>query len=170
MDDGVAILPPTRDVAHANMIPATKGRTFMPNCRPIEVLSAIHLFSYRLIYDTRMSSGRVLQRYSYYSFLFYCVWRGVGPIYNPRDAVGVQDVRAWGPNGEEQACVTPASDRIDVVWRSVDGIVVPPQDGKERMRIELGAYRIQWRPELNGCDVTFVGEADLGVCIPSCEF
>lgn len=116
-----------------------------------------------------MSSGRILQRYNHHSFLFYSVWRGVGLIYSQRDAVGVQDVRCWGPHGERQALVLPNTEKIDVVWRSVVTPEVPPQEGKVRMRVDLGAYRIVWRPQMNGCEVTFVSEAALGASIPTCK-
>lgn len=116
-----------------------------------------------------MSSGRILERYDYHSFLFYCVWRGIGNVYRPRDAVGVQDVRFWGPNGEQQTMALPTTERIDAVWKSVDvPDYVPGQEDKVRLYIGLGAHRIEWRPDLNGCEITFVGDADVRACIPSC--
>lgn len=158
-----------RDINQAGVIPRSKGQTFIPNFRPIEVLASIHLFSYRLIWDTRMSSGRILQRYSHHNFLFYTVYRGIGNLYRPRDAVGCQDVRFFGPYGERQTMALPNTERIDIVWRSVDTPAAPPQEGKVRMHIEFGGFRIVWRPELNGCDVIWTGEAELHACIPSCE-
>jgi len=167
LSDGVAILPSMRDLDQKSNIPSVKGKSFIPNCRPIEVLACIHLFSYRLIWDVRMSSGRILQRYDYHNFLFYCVWRGIGPIYSPRDAVGVQDIRCWGPQGERQALALPNTQKIQIVWRSCVAPEAPIQEGKVRMDIQLGGYRIEWRPELNGCDVTFVGEANIMANVPT---
>ena len=148
-------------------IPIFKGRIFIPSFRPIDVLACIHLFSYRLIWDTRLSSGRIMQRYSHHDFLFYIVYRGIGQIYMPRDAAGVQSVRFWGPQGVRQATVSPETDFIDIFYRSVEVPEVPLQEGKVRMDIKLGAYRIEWNAELQGCYVTFVGDADLRAPLPT---
>jgi hypothetical protein len=148
-------------------IPVTKGTCFIPNFRPIEVLACIHSIGYRTIWDTRVASGRVIQRYGQFTFLFYIVFRGIGQIYVPRDGAGIQDVRCWGPHGVPQNTAYPNTEQVDMVFRSVETPEVPLQKDKVRMQINLGAYRIVWVPEMQGCNVTFVGDADVGSVLPT---
>lgn len=147
--------------------PIFKGTTFIANFRPIEILNCIHLFSYRLIWDTRMSSARIMQRYGQYNLSFYAVFRGIGPIYEPRDSVGVQDVRCWGPNQTPQRTAFPNTELIDIAFRSIETAEAPLQVGKVRMHIEIGGFRIEWLEELQGCNVTLVGDVDLAVLLPT---
>lgn len=147
--------------------PVFRGTTFIAKHRPVEILNCIHLFSYRLLWDTRMSSGRVMQRYAQYQFLFYAVFRGIGSIFQPRDAIGVQDVRCWGPDGSLQRTALANTENIDMIFRSAESTEYPTQEGKVRMQIHLGAFRIEWKEELQGCNVTFVGDVDLNLQLPT---
>lgn len=168
VEEGVEIaVRPRQPSEDGSKIPTFRGRAFIANVRPIEILACIHLLSYRLIWDTRMSSGRILQRYGYYDFLFYVVYRGIAQIYLPRDAAGIQDVRCWSKDGKLSKNAFPETEKIDIVYRSVEAPEVPLQEGKVRMHINLGAYRIEWMENLQGCNVTWVGDADIAATVPT---
>lgn len=114
-----------------------------------------------------MGSGRIMQRFSQYQFLFYAVYRGIGTLFHPRDAVGVQDVRCWGPNGAPQRTALEDTEQVDMVFKTIEAPEFSAQEGKVRMQVHLGAYRIEWREDLQGCNVTSVGDVDLNDLLPT---
>jgi hypothetical protein len=166
--DGMEIsVKDPRTLGSQTALPTTKGVGFIPHFRPIDILACIHLLSYRLIWDTRMASGRIIQRYGNYNFLFYTVYRGIGQIHRPRDTAGVQDVRCWGPHGVPQRMALPNTEKVDIIYKSVDAPEIPLQEGKVRMNIILGAWRIEWKEALQGCNVTFLNDTDACTPLPN---
>ena len=121
----------------------------------LDVFSCIYNPGFRLIWDHRIKESSILQRFSQAEFLFYLVLRGIGPIYWPRDYIGVEGVRFYKSNGEVVTTGIPSEcSCIDVIWTSVNNPPHGPQEGKVRATMNLVAYRIQNRG--NGCEVTFM--------------
>ncbi|UZJ54087.1 hypothetical protein CBS101457_003407 [Exobasidium rhododendri] len=152
---------------NSTQFPIIKGRGFIPNFRPIEILACILSIGYRIVWDTRLESARVVQRYSYMSYLFYIVFRGIGQLHKARDAIGIQDVRCWGPSGEPQTMAYPTTRRVDMVYKGVKTGEIPVQQDKVRMDIILGGFRIEWSPDLKGSFVTNVVNADVHGVVPT---
>jgi len=163
----------TSDGVHVRMVPAPQpllplmyGKTYVPNVSAIQVLACIHVASFRLIWDSRIGSAGIIQRFSHYWHHFYIVWRGIMHIYAPRDAIGVQATRSYGPDGQLQYRPTADSQVIDICWTNVDANIAPQED-KVRAHIILGSYRIEQAGD--GCNVTFIGQASLAEKGPACE-
>lgn len=153
----------------ASQVPMSKGTTYIARVRPIELLACIHNFSYRILFDTRFASAGMLQRYSLHDHHFYLIIRGVGPIYAPRDATGVQTVRFYDNMGAQLPMCYPDTSKIDIVYRSVEDSDVPPQAGKVRAWIYMGGYRLEWDEAKQATRVTYVAHINLHENIPSCE-
>lgn len=143
-----------------------KGVSFFAGVSALEVFSCIYNPGYRLIWDTRINTAAILQRFAQTEFLFYLIIRGIGPIYWPRDYVGVQGCKFYRRDGQIVTDhITAECDRIDIIWTSVDDPPVGPQEGKVRARMNLAAYRIENRG--NGCEVTFLLNIKLSVPVPT---
>ncbi|CAO1620295.1 unnamed protein product [Parajaminaea phylloscopi] len=156
--------------ARPNQLPGEletmKGVSFFPSVTPLDIFSCIYNPGYRLIWDQRINTAAILQRYAQTEFLFYLIIRGIGPIYWPRDYVGVQGCKFYKKNGDVVTDHIPAEcESIDLIWTSVDNSPVKPQAGKVRAKMNLAAYRIQSRG--NGCEVTFLLSIMLSVDIPA---
>lgn len=147
----------------------SKGTTYVPKSRPIELLACIHTFSYRNLFDTRFASAGILQRYSLHDHHFYLVIRGVGPIYSPRDATGVQTVRFYDNAGARLPMCYPDTPKVDIVYRSVNDPEVPPQEGKVRAWIHMGGWRLEWDEAKQATRVTYVAHTNLQQNVPRCE-
>lgn len=147
-----------------------RGVATFNNVTPLEVFSCIYNPGYRLIWDHRISAAYILERFSQTQFLFYLVTRGIGPVYWPRDATGIQGARFYKRNGEVVTDhISPDCDCIDLIWTSLETSPVPPQEGKVRAFIDLVGYRLQKMPD-GGCRVTYLLSLDLAVPIPGCEY
>lgn len=147
-----------------------RGVATFNNVTPLEVFSCIYNPGYRLIWDHRISAAYILERFSQTQFLFYLVTRGIGPVYWPRDAVGIQGARFYKRNGEVVTDhISPDCDCIDLIWTSLETSPVSPQEGKVRAFIDLVGYRLQKMPD-GGCRVTYLLSLDLAVPIPGCEY
>lgn len=158
-----------RPGAPASELPMSKGTTYVPKSRPIELLACIHTFSYRNLFDTRFASAGILQRYSLHDHHFYLVIRGIGPIYSPRDATGVQTVRFYDNAGARLPMCYPDTPKVDIVYRSVNDPEVPPQEGKVRAWIHMGGYRLEWDEAKQATKVTYVAHTNLQQSVPRCE-
>lgn len=151
---------------HPHELECTRGVSFFDNVQALDVFSCIYNPGFRLIWDHRIKEASILQRFSQAEFLFYMVIRGIGPIYWPRDYIGIEGVRFYKPNGQVVTDHIPSEcNCIDVIWTSVDNPPSGPQEGKVRGRLNIAAYRIQNRG--NGCDVTFMISLTLSVPIPA---
>ncbi|PWN92958.1 Bet v1-like protein [Acaromyces ingoldii] len=155
-----------RPGAPASELPMSKGTTYVPKSRPIELLACIHTFSYRNLFDTRFASAGILQRYSLHDHHFYLVIRGIGPIYSPRDATGVQTVRFYDHAGARLPMCYPDTPKVDIVYRSVNDPEVPPQEGKVRAWIHMGGYRLEWDEAKQATKVTYVAHTNLQQSVP----
>lgn len=145
-----------------------KGTVYMEGVKAVDVFSCIHQAAYRLIWDTRLASASIIERYSQTEFIFYLVTRGIGPIYWERDVVGCQFSRSYLADGSMAEDIVMADcPLVDIMWTNVDRPDIGPQQGKMRAQITLAGYRIEARG--NGCQVTYFVSIDLAVPIPACE-
>ncbi|CEH15425.1 START-like domain [Ceraceosorus bombacis] len=163
-DDGVQVSWLPRRPEQISFTHMLRGQTYIADCSPEEILHCIHILSFRLIWDVRIGAAGIISRFSQFSFLFYFCWRGIGQAYKGRDVTGVQGCRFLDGEGREQVKYSVDTNQIDIVWRSVELPDVPATEEKVRARIPTAGYRIERAGR--GCNVTFIGQADLGEVIP----
>ncbi|EJD54297.1 Bet v1-like protein [Auricularia subglabra TFB-10046 SS5] len=151
--DGVA-LARKPNPADPNGVPIVKGVTTVPGATTDAVFGAIVPTGMRKLWDTRLDSAGVLQRFDPHAIQFYTVMKGQLFI-SPRDFVGVQLVeRGAAPNGT-----------ITVTQTSVpDEEHVPDQSGRVRAKAHFGG----WLIEPDGADVklTYIACISLEGSIP----
>lgn len=155
------------DQQDSTILDTVLGLTFFENIHPTATVACIHQPGHRMIWETRIKQVAIVERFNQVEFLFYIIFRGVGPIYWPRDAVGVQAVKSYRPNGEIVTDrVVADAIRVDMLWCSLDDPPIAPQEGRVRARI-LAGYKIEARG--NGCTVKFFCNLQLATPIPACE-
>ncbi|EPQ26263.1 uncharacterized protein PFL1_06198 [Pseudozyma flocculosa PF-1] len=150
-------------------LPFMAGRGHVPDLTPLEVFTGIRITSYRMMWDVRIQAAVTVRIFSQHDFTFYLVWRGIGPIYSPRDVVGRQGLRAYDAAGRLQTTPDFDTQRITVCYTSVPSLPgIPDQaEGCVRAKILEGGYIIEANPTLGGCDVTYFAKVDLALTIPS---
>ncbi|PWN53122.1 Bet v1-like protein [Violaceomyces palustris] len=149
-----------------SMLPTFRGQCRIEYRRPIEVFSAIRVQGYRMMWDTRVKSANILRSFSQNDFFFYLVWRGIGPLYSPRDVAGIQVCRFWDASGTPQPYGDLSSSRIVIAYKGMDNIPGVPEvaDGCVRAKILHAGWCLEERD--GGTDVTFLGSVDLAATIP----
>ncbi|KAN0063567.1 hypothetical protein ACQY0O_004015 [Thecaphora frezii] len=147
-------------------LPAMAGRGHVEGLTPLEVFAAIRVTRYRMLWDVRIQSANIVRAFSMHEFSFYIVWRGIGPIYSPRDCIGVQTARFYDAAGHQQPHPDFTTRRVVLGYFSVPRLPgIPDQcEGCVRARIIEGGYVIDATD--TGCDVTYFAKADLGITIP----
>ena len=155
------------DKPDSTILDTVKGVCFFENMAPTEIVACIHQPGHRMIWETRIKQVAIVERFNQVEFVFYIIFRGVGPIYWPRDAVGIQAVRSYRPSGEvvTDRAVSDAH-KVEMMWCSLDDPPIAPQEGRIRARI-LAGYDIEAKG--NGSLVTFFCHLQLAVPIPACE-
>lgn len=155
------------ETVDSTTLDTVKGTAFFENIDPTAIAACIHQPGHRMIWETRIKQVAIIERFNQVEFLFYIIFRGIGPIYWPRDAVGIQASRFFRPNGElvTDHFVAQAN-RVDMMWCSLENPPIAPQEGKVRARIFAG-YKVEARG--NGCQVNFFVSLHLSTPIPACK-
>ncbi|CAO1615622.1 unnamed protein product [Sympodiomycopsis kandeliae] len=153
------------EAVDSTTLDTVRGTAFFENIDPTAVAACIHQPGHRMIWETRIKQVAIIERFNQVEFLFYIILRGVGPIYWPRDAVGIQALRSFRPNGEmvTDRFISQAN-RVDMMWCSLDNPPIAPQEGKVRARIFAG-YKVEARG--NGCRMNFFVSLQLSTPIPA---
>lgn len=148
-------------------LPMFMGKTRVEGLTPLEVFSGIRVTGFRMMWDVRVQSAHIMRAFSQHEFLFYLIWRGIGPIYNPRDVAGIQTVHCCDQNGLQQTSPDFTTSSIILGYQGLDDIPGVPAavEGCIRARLNTAAYYIEQRD--GGCDLTYIGHVDLASAIPA---
>ncbi|PWY98766.1 Bet v1-like protein [Testicularia cyperi] len=149
-----------------SMLPMFMGKTRVEGLTPLEIFSGIRVTGFRMMWDTRVQSAHIIRAFSMHEFLFYLTWRGIGPIYSPRDVAGIQAFRCWNQRGEQQTIPDFSTSNIILGYKGLDDVPGIPAsvEGCVRANIIKAAFYIEQRD--NGCDLTYIGHVDLAWAIP----
>lgn len=148
-------------------LPMFMGKTRVEGLTPLEIFNGIRITGFRMMWDVRVQSAHIMRAFSQHEFLFYLIWRGIGPIYSPRDVAGIQTLRCYDQNGLHHSTPDFTTSTIILGYQGLDNIPGVPAavDGCTRARINKAAYYIEQRD--GGCDLTYVGHVDLAAAIPA---
>ena len=162
----IAIYPRKPDEPFSVM-PMFRGKTHAAGLTPLEVFTGIRMTGFRMMWDIRVQSAHIMRSFSMHEFLFYLVWRGIGPIYKPRDICGLQALRCWDAAGNLQKIPDFTTTNMVLGYQSIDEVPgIPAQvEGCVRAKVFKAAFYLDSRDE--GCDITYIGHVDLAAAIPN---
>jgi hypothetical protein len=157
---------PRRPDEPLSVLPMFMGKTRIEGLTPLDVFTGIRITGYRMMWEPRVQSAHNLRAFSMHNFLFYLVWRGIGPIYSPRDVAGLQAVRSWDQSGHLQDTPDFTSKGLLLGYQSLNDVPGIPAAVENCVRAQImeAAFYIEQRE--GGCDLTYIGHVDLGQAIP----
>ncbi|SJX60563.1 uncharacterized protein SRS1_10213 [Sporisorium reilianum f. sp. reilianum] len=149
-----------------SVMPMFRGKTHAAGLTPLEVFTGIRMTGFRMMWDTRVQSAHIMRSFSMHEFLFYLVWRGIGPIYKPRDICGIQALRCWDAAGNLQTIPDFTTTSLVLGYQSLDEVPGIPAEveGCVRAKVFKAAFYLESRG--GGCDITYIGHVDLAAPIP----
>ncbi|CEP09310.1 hypothetical protein [Parasitella parasitica] len=146
----------SKKLNNADDPPLVRGDTVLsdlpPGCTPFEVATVAALPGCRKIWDSRLDSVEIKERYTRFELLFWVKQKAPWPIY-PRDFVGTL-IRDNEPNVCYCSMISVKDDRFPDTPKSVRG------------KILISGWKLYETQEKN-IGITYINQADLAGSIPA---
>lgn len=150
--------------------PVCKGRKLIAKFRPRAFLECIISIGYRSLWDARLRSAQIMERYSHHDCLVHLTYRGSLPCWESRVIDVIQHVQCYGPDMEEQETANQDTRCIDLIFKSIEeskSSLRGQQSGSRRSIVNLIAYRIEWDEKDQGSYITSIEDVEGVDSLPS---